>query len=131
MAIAGQYGRRRRRGRQNRLGMFLVTVVVLMLMIAVTMNSRSLKAKKAAYDEQIAILNEQIRAEEERAKELEEFAKYAKTKAYYEEIARQRLGLVYPDEIIFKQEEGQSKELAFRLLFFTYHAVDTAYNSLR
>ena len=36
--------------------------------------------------------------------EIEEFEKYTHTKKYIEEVARDRLGLVYEGEILFKDE---------------------------
>ena len=50
-------------------------------------------------------LLQQISVEEERAKELEEFATYTKTKKYAEEVAKDKLGLVYEDEIIFQETD--------------------------
>ena len=47
---------------------------------------------------------EQIAEEEERTKEIEEYAKYTQTKKYIEEVAKDKLGLVYEGEIIFKDE---------------------------
>ena len=41
----------------------------------------------------------------ERAKEIEEYGKYVQTKKYAEEVAKEKLGLVYEDEIIFKAED--------------------------
>ena len=35
--------------------------------------------------------------------ELEEFATYTKTKKYAEEVAKDKLGLVYENEIIFQE----------------------------
>lgn len=101
---ASRYGMRRRHGRQNHMGMFLVTVVVLMLMVVVSINGASLKSKVQKCAENKAELQEMIDAENERADELVDFKKYTKTKAYYEQIAREKLGLVYPGEIIFKAE---------------------------
>ena len=37
-----------------------------------------------------------------RARELEEYRVYVQTKQYIEEIAKQKLGLVNPDEILLK-----------------------------
>ena len=37
--------------------------------------------------------------------EIEEFNKYTKTTKYIEDIAREKLGLVYEDEIIIKTDE--------------------------
>lgn len=101
---ANRYGMRRRHIRQNHMGMFLVTVVVLMLMVVVSINGASLKSKVQESTERQAKLQEMIEAENERADELVDFEKYTKTKAYYEQVAREKLGLVYPGEIIFKTE---------------------------
>ena len=90
--------------RQNRFGMFLVSIVVFMLLIVVAFNSIELMAKKEAYQQKENALQEQIVAEEERAKEIEEFEKYTQTKKYVEEVARDKLGLVYEGEILFKDE---------------------------
>ena len=38
----------------------------------------------------------------ERDEKLKEYSKYVKTKKYIEEVAREKLGLIYEDEIIFK-----------------------------
>lgn len=90
--------------RQNRFGMFLVSVVVVMLLIVVAFNSIELMAKKEAYQQKEASLEAQIAAEQERAEEIEEFEKYTHTKKYIEEVARDKLGLVYEGEILFKDE---------------------------
>ncbi|MCI8615256.1 septum formation initiator family protein [Parablautia intestinalis] len=93
-----------RKKRQNRFGMFLVSVVVIMLLVVVTFNSVGLMAKRGTYRQKEAALEEQIAAEEERAQEIEEFEKYTHTKKYIEEIARDKLGLVYEGEIVFRDE---------------------------
>lgn len=93
-----------RRKRQNRFGMFLVSLVVFMLLVVVAFNSIELMAKKEAYQQKEAALEEQIAAEQERAQEIEEFEKYTHTKKYIEEVAREKLGLVYEGEILFEDE---------------------------
>lgn len=94
-----------RKKRQNRFGMFLVSVVVIMMLVVVAFNSIELMAKKESYQQKEAALLEQIAAEEERAQEIEEFEKYTHTKKYVEEVARDKLGLVYEGEILFKDED--------------------------
>ena len=47
-------------------------------------------------------LMQEIAAEEARAEEIAEYEKYTQTKKYVEEIAKEKLGLVYEGEIIFK-----------------------------
>ena len=93
-----------RKRRQNRLGMLLVTVVVLMLLLVVAVKCMELKQKQAIYLSREAQLQEQISEQEARAEEIEEFRKYTKTKKYAEEVAKDKLGLVSEDEIIFKEE---------------------------
>ena len=50
-------------------------------------------------------LQAQLEEEKERAEELEEYRIYVKTKQYAEEVAKEKLGLVNPDEILLKPEE--------------------------
>ena len=94
-----------RRKRQNRLGMFLVTLVVLMLLVVVSINSVGLRQKYASYQEREQALEDQINAEEDRKLQIEEYRKYTQTKKYVEEVAKDKLGLVNPGEIIYKPEE--------------------------
>lgn len=89
---------------QNRFGMFLASIVVIMLLIVVAVKSNELKDKKAYYAQKEQALVEQIEAEEQRALEIEEYEKYTQTKKYIEDVAKDKLGLVYDGEIIFKDE---------------------------
>lgn len=93
-----------RKRQQNRLGMFLVTLVVLMIMAVVAYRSVELQASIDEKDAEIAALNTQKLEEEERAKEIEEYRKYTQTKGFVEEVAKDKLGLVYEGEILFKSE---------------------------
>jgi cell division protein DivIC len=52
-------------------------------------------------------LKEEITEERDRAKELQEMKAYVQTKKYVEEVAREKLGLVYKDEIIFESENSK------------------------
>ena len=91
--------------RQNRLGMILVSVVVVMLFIVMSISMASLSKKRDDYLEKEQSLQKQIEAENDRAEELVEYEKYTKTAAYVEEVAKDKLGLVYQDEIVFQAEE--------------------------
>ena len=93
-----------RKKRQNRFGMFLVSIAMLMMLIVVAVSSAGLREKKEAYQQKELALQEQIEAEEERALEIEQYEKYTQTKKYIEEVARDKLGLVYEGEILFKDE---------------------------
>lgn len=90
--------------RQNRTGMLLVTMVVLMMLVVVSVKGIELREKRAVYEQRQQELMTQIEAEQVRSEEIAEFEKYTQTKKYVEEIAKDKLGLVYEGEIIFKDE---------------------------
>lgn len=101
-------GKRRlafRKKRQNRLAMIMVSTAVVMLLLVVGVKSIELREKKVLYAEREAALEEMIAEEKQRAVEIEEFRKYTKTKKYAEEVAKDKLGLVYKGEIIFKEKK--------------------------
>lgn len=65
-------------------------------------SENDLKAKKSSYEEK-------LQSAKERQKELEQEAAYRQTKQYIEELAREKLGLVKPDEILLR-EAGEISE---------------------
>lgn len=93
-----------RKRRQNWFGMFLVTTVIVMMLVVVMVKSVELKQKLANYQVREAQLMEQIEEEKKRSEEIKEYEKYTQTKQYIEEVAKDKLGLVYEGEIIFKDE---------------------------
>lgn len=93
-----------RKKRQNKFGMFLVTSVIVMMLVVVSVKSVELKQKLSTYEAKENVLKEQIAEEEKRTEEIEEYEKYTQTKKYIEEVAKDKLGLVHDDEIIFKDE---------------------------
>ncbi len=94
-----------RKRHQNRFSMLLVALVVALITIAVAVRSVELRQRLDAYTEQEAKLQDQIDAEELRAEQIEEFRKYTQTKSYKEEVAREKLGLMYEGEVLFKKED--------------------------
>ncbi len=85
--------------------MLCVSVVVCMLFVVLMIGRIGLKEKQAAYIKREEALQAQIEEEEKRVEELVEYEKYTKTAKYVEEVAKEKLGLVYEDEIIFQAEE--------------------------
>lgn len=88
---------------QYRLGKFMAVSALSMMIIVVGTNSLSLMAQQADYQKQEQELEQLIAEEQARAEELKELATYTKTKKYAEEVAKDKLGLVYENEIIFKK----------------------------
>ena len=95
----------RRKKLRKHLGSFAIVGVVVLMLIFVSVASLILRASNADKQERIEELEAQIEAEEEKAEEIEEYSKYVQTKKYAEEVAKDKLGLVYEDEIIFKAED--------------------------
>ena len=84
------------------MGMLLVTTVVVMMLIVVMVEAIELTKKRETYMAREEVLMQAIEAEQARTEEIKEYEKYTQTKKYVEEIAKNKLGLVYEGEIIFK-----------------------------
>lgn len=93
-----------RRKNQNRFSMFLVSLVVLLILAAVAWQSVGLRQKISAKAQEKQLLEQQIDDEKILSQEIDEFGKRIQTKGYIEDIAREKLGLVYEGEILFKEE---------------------------
>ena len=91
--------------RKKHLEMRLILFALLTLMVVAAFGTMNLKSKQAAYERQEQEFLAQIEAEEKRAEEIDELEKYMETKKFVEEVAKERLGLVYEDEILFKAKE--------------------------
>ena len=83
-------------------GMTLAVLVIFVLAFVLWRSKADLAKKNAVYEAQIAELQTQIKQEEKRGEELSDYQKYVQTKKYMEEIAKNKFGLIYPDEIVFK-----------------------------
>lgn len=86
----------------NRLAILGITMVVLSLSVVVNLKNTSMRKKELDYQVREAALEQQLAQEMNRAEELEEYRIYVQTKQYIEEVAKQKLGLVRPDEILLK-----------------------------
>ncbi len=93
-----------RKKMQNRVSMFLVMLVVVLLLVIVGVRGMQLNDRLESLKAEAAQVEADIAEEKQRTEELEEYEKYTQTKMFYEEIAKKILGLVYDDEIIFKEK---------------------------
>ena len=94
--------RRRREKWGNRMAMLGLTLVVGRLAVVVGIRGGSLREKDAQYQIQEQRLETQLEEEKKRGEELEEERVYVQTKQYIEKVAKEKLGLVNPDEILLK-----------------------------
>ncbi len=103
MANRARYKRRRF---QNSAGIVWASIVVLILVTVVSIKSVGLMQKASEYQARESALLEQIDSETRRSEDIEEFERYTHTRKYIEDTAKEKLGLVYPGEIIFKNTDG-------------------------
>lgn len=90
---------------ENKFAIIFVTGVVLSVAIILGLKVNSIKqelAKRESYNQKVI---EELESEDERSKKLEEQRKYVQTDSYIIEMAREKLGLVFPDEIAIKAEK--------------------------
>lgn len=85
--------------------MISITFVVCILFAALLFEGASLRSKIAAYDEKKADITAEITKEEDRTKEIENTKDYMKSDEYAEKVARDKLGLVKDNEIVFKEQK--------------------------
>ena len=88
----------------NRFAILTVTFVVVILAMVLGIRVRRLKVKEQQYLDKEQALILQVAQEEERAQTLEEYRVYVQTKQYIEKVAKEKLGLVYENEIILKKD---------------------------
>ena len=99
--------RKKRTSRRKRISRFTVFgIIVLSVVICGTMAYKYsvLKTQEKEYSRQLAGLKKEKKEADKRAEELKEYEEYVKTDEYVEEVAREKLGLVYKDEIIFEPD---------------------------
>ena len=96
---------KKKASKSNRRGMLAIAFVVLVLLIVLLVQSQKLIRKNQEYTERKETLEQEIKDEEIRADEIEELKDYVDSTEFIEKIARDKLGLVYDEEIILNAEE--------------------------
>ena len=88
----------RRYKKNNRAGKLAISFVMLTLLVVMSVKNQEYEAKEQS-------LGAQLEAETERQQELEEYEKYTQSQDYIEDVAKSKLGLVYKNEIVFKEQK--------------------------
>ena len=96
-------GRKKRKASAgNRAGMIVVTLVVAVLITVLLTQSMHIRKKITSSSASNTQLQTMIQEEKDRAQDLERLPDYIESDEYIEKAAREKFGLVYEDEIIFK-----------------------------
>lgn len=96
--------------RKNRkgTGTGIIIFVVLCFFGIVTYGKINLEKEKKELDNRKSALEKQIIEETERSVEIKNIEAYVQTKRYIEKMAREKLGLVYEDEIIIREDNNNN-----------------------
>lgn len=94
-----------KRRRENRTGAGIIAFVVLILFAIVSYRRIGLAQELDKDKVVLARLDEKYEEQEERELDIANLKKYTQSKEYIEDIARDKLGLVYKDEILFKKKD--------------------------
>ena len=103
---AGRAISRKKRQRRHRQSVGIIAGIILLLVVVVFASGMSLKARNERYEAQVTELKNQIADEKERSQEIDDLQNYVNTDEYVEDVAREKLGLAFPNEILFKTEEN-------------------------
>ena len=106
-SMTGKKSRKKRSGslRKNKRSVLAISSVILLLGMVVLFCGISLKEKNSAYRAKEAELQSMIEEEQERSEEIDELKEYVGTDEYIESVAKEKLGLVHENEILFKAQE--------------------------
>ncbi|MBQ6293112.1 MAG: septum formation initiator family protein [Lachnospiraceae bacterium] len=95
----------RRERRQRRASVIALAVVALFLIVGMGIYIRSLKQKEAGYLARESELAAELQQEERIAEQLDLETRLRQTLKYIEQVAREKLGLVFPGDVIVKPGE--------------------------
>ncbi len=87
---------------QHRISILSISCVIILLAMVLAVGSISLHEKNRNYKAQEATLEAQLEEEAARAEEIEALEEYVGTEEYVEDVAKEKLGLVNPNEVLFK-----------------------------
>lgn len=91
--------------KRRRRSYFAIAIVVLFLCGLVTYQKYELVDTLEQNQKQLSALEAEKQALMKEQDEISDYQAYVQTKKYIEQIAREKLGLVYKDEIIFQTEK--------------------------
>ena len=89
----------------NRVGKICIGIILFVFVAVMTVQINKVYQKDQEKIAEEQELREQLQYELERQEELKEYQEYIKSSEYVEDIAESKLGLLYENQIIFREEE--------------------------
>lgn len=99
--------RKKKLKESSKISMRVITVVVLFLFGILTYKTIELKEEASAYQSTIDGYEKDMKELKKEREEIEELRDYVNTDSYIEEVAREKLGLVYENEIVFETDDQE------------------------
>lgn len=96
--------KRRRKRNSNRTGKICISMILVAFVVVMSIQIVRVYGKEQEYAARQAVLEQQLEAEEQRKEDLAEYERYTSTTQYIEDLAKSKLGLLYENEIIFREE---------------------------
>ena len=81
-----------------------VPIIAIFILVVLCLQTGRLYGKYKSYHEKEANLKTELATQEEKRQDLEDYEAYTKSDEYVENTAKSKLGLVYDNEIIFKEK---------------------------
>ena len=103
--MAGTRTKRRKGGLSSTAAMIGLTLLIGFIAAVVYVDARDMRSQRQSYIMREMTLERQIEEEKQRTLLLTEQKKHTQTKQYVEEVAKDKLGLVYPDEVLLKAKD--------------------------
>ena len=99
--------RKKKLKESSKISMRVITVVVLFLFGILTYKTIELKEEASTYQSTIDGYEKDMKELKKEREEIEELRDYVNTDSYIEEVAREKLGLVYENEIVFETDDQE------------------------
>ncbi len=96
--------RRKNKGMSHAASKKLIGGIIVVFVLFIGTACLTLMSENATKREQEAELMQKLKEEQQRVEEISAYKEYTNTDEYVEKVAKEKLGLVYPQEIILKPE---------------------------
>ncbi len=93
--------RRKKKRPANRNYIFAISVI---LVLVLSVQMARLYQKNKTYESQEDALRQELEEEQAKGQELSEYEEYINSQEYVENTAKQKLGMIYNNEIIFREK---------------------------
>lgn len=90
---------------ENKIAMIGISSVVCMLLVVLLFKGSVLQSRIDANEVKKSQLQQEMAAEQARTEEIEELQDYMQSDEYTEKIAKEKIGLVKDNEILFKENK--------------------------